>query len=320
MSRQFLPVLLAALALPLAAPAQQYPSRPIRIVVPFSLGTGIDIIGRKFSEKVQQRLGVAAPVENPLGMSGLLGAEMVSRAPADGHTLLVTANSICIIPHLYPQSGFNPTADLTPLGIVSLTSSTLIARPKAKFSTLRDLIAAAKANPGKISFASSGVGSSSHFRLEEFQVATGTQFLHVPYKSTAAAMTDVIGGHVDVSLLSTGTIHPAVQAGQLKAVATATTKRHRLSPDVPTFAEEGISGFLEDGWFGFLAPKGLPPALATRVSSEIRSFMDLPDVRAALEAAGQTIFVTTPAEMQQTMTGDLARYGALIRKLNIKTE
>jgi tripartite-type tricarboxylate transporter receptor subunit TctC len=312
--------LLLLAALPLSAHPQSYPTRPIRIIVPFSLGTGIDIVGRKFSEKAAQRLGQPAPVENPLGMSGLIGAEMVSKAPPDGYTLLVTANSICIIPHLYPKMNFNPMTDLTPLGIVSLTSSTLIANGKAKFGTLRELIAAAKANPGKITFASSGVGSSSHFRLEEFQVATGTQFLHVPYKSTAAAMTDVIGGHVDVSLLSTGTINAAVQGGQLKAIATATQNRHRLSPTVPTFGEEGISGFLEDGWFGFLAPKGMPPALATRLSNELRAFMELPDVRASLEAAGQTVHATSAAEMQQTMTTDFARYAALIKRLNIKAQ
>jgi tripartite-type tricarboxylate transporter receptor subunit TctC len=317
-----MPALLSALvAVPIFAYGQSpFPNRPVRIIVPFSIGTGMDLVGRRMGERIGPRLGQPATVENPIGVSGLLGAEMVAKSAPDGHTLLVTASSITIATHLYPTPGFNAMNDLAPVGIVAYTSSTMVAGSKAKFSTLRELITAAKANPGKITFASSGIGSASHLRLEEFQSATGTQFLHVPYKSTGAAMTDVIGGHVDVSLLSTSTITPAVQNGALKAIATATEKRHRLSPNVPTFVEEGITGFLEDGWFGILVPKATPPALVTRLNTEIRAIIESPEVKSSLENAGLTVRTGTPAEMQAILTSDYSKYGAIIRKLNIKPE
>jgi tripartite-type tricarboxylate transporter receptor subunit TctC len=260
-------------------------------------------------------------VENRTGVSGHIGAELAARAPADGHTLLVTARNISITALLYPSASFDATKDLIPVGIAAWGGTLLVANPKTKFNTLRELLAEAKASPGKVTFASAGVGSPSHISLELFQVATGTQFLHVPYKGTGPAVTDLIAGHVDVALLATHTIMPFVTRGQLKAIAVAAQKRHRLAPGVPALSEEGVTNFSDDtAWYGFLAPAGTPPEIVTKWNTEIRAILNSPEVKASLEKIGLDVRPSTVEEMRAVLVKERAEIAEIIKKNNIKGE
>lgn len=299
-----------------------YPSHPVKFIVPFTAGTGMDRIARLVSQKFQERLGQPVVVENRTGVAGHLGAELVARAPADGYTILVTARDITITAALYPSDTFDPKVDLTPVCIAAWGGTMLIANPDATFNSLNELIAQAKADPGKLSFASGGMGSSSHLALEQFQEATGTQFLHVPYKGTAPAINDVIGGTVSLGFGATHTVMPQVEAGRLKAVATVGAKRHRLAPNVQAFGEAqemaGSASATEAGaWYGFLAPARTPPELVEKIGAEIREILNLPDVKSSLEQAGLDVRPSTSAEMAEVMGKEYANYAAIIKKYNI---
>ena len=202
------------------AMAQDFPNRTIKLIVPFTAGTGMDNIARQVGEKMHARMGQAVVVENRLGTAGNLGAEMVARAPADGYTLLVTASNITITANLYATpGGFQPMNDLVPLAIAAWGNATLVVNPSSKASSLPEFLALAKSAPGKVTFASPGMGSPQHIALELFQQQAGVQFLHVPYKGTAPGITDLIAGHVDAMFVATHTVMPYVTSGKLKAIA-----------------------------------------------------------------------------------------------------
>jgi tripartite-type tricarboxylate transporter receptor subunit TctC len=304
-----------------SAAAADFPSRPIKFIVPFTPGTGMDSIARQVGEKISQKFGQPVVVENRTGVSGHIGAELAARAPADGHTLLVTARNISITALLYPSTTFDASKDLIPVAIAAWGGTTLVANTKTKFNTLREMLAQAKVAPGKVAFASAGVGSPSHISLELFQVATGTEFLHVPYKGTGPAITDLIAGHVEVALLATHTIMPFVARGQLKAIAVAAQKRHRLAPGVPALSEEGVTNFSDDtAWYGFLAPAGTPPEIVTKWNSEIRSILTSVEVKASLEKIGLDVRPSTVEEMRAVLVRERAEIAEIIKKNNIKGE
>lgn len=302
--------------------ATDYPSRPVKFIVPFTAGTGMDRIARLVGHKFQERLGQPVVVENRTGVAGHLGAELVARAPADGYTILVTARDITITAALYPSDNFDPKADLQPVCIAAWGGTMLVANAEVDIDSLDELIAQAKAAPGKLSFASGGVGSSSHLALEQFQEATGTKFLHVPYKGTAPAINDVIGGRVSLGFGATHTVMPQVEAGRLKAVATVGAKRHRLAPDIQAFGEvkemSGSASATEAGaWYGFLAPADTPPELVAKIGAEIREILNMPDVKTNLEHAGLDVRPSTSEEMAKVMSNEYANYAAIVKKYNI---
>ena len=298
--------------------AADFPNRPLKLIVPFTPGTGMDSIARLVGEKLHPRLGQPVVVENRTGLAGHIGAEQAARAPADGHTLLVTARNISITAALYQTPGFNPVTDLSPLMIAAWGTNAVIATPGAKFNSLSELLAQARANPGRITFASAGVGSPSHIALELFQQATDTQFLHVPYKGTGPAVTDLIAGHVQVAFMATHTIMPFVNRGQLKPLAVARSSRHRVAPNVPSFVEEGVKNFVDEGWYGFLMPRGVPTEVQNKLHAEIRSILLLPDVKANLEKIGLDIRPSSIEEMRLWLQKEQADFAAIIRKNGIK--
>ena len=298
--------------------AAEFPTRPLRFIVPFTPGTGMDSIARLVGEKLHPRLGQPVVVENRTGLAGHIGAEQAARAPADGHTLLVTARNISITAALYQTPGFNPGTDLSALMIAAWGTNSVIATPGAKFNSLSELLAQAKANPGRITFASAGVGSPSHIALELFQQATDTQFLHVPYKGTGPAVTDLIAGHVQVAFMATHTIMPFVNRGQLKAIAVARATRHRVAPNVPSFVEEGVKNFVDEGWYGFMLPRGVPTEVQNKLHGEIRSILLLPDVKANLEKIGLDVRPSSIEEMRLWLQKEQADFAAIIRKNGIK--
>jgi tripartite-type tricarboxylate transporter receptor subunit TctC len=265
-------------------------------------------------------MGEQVVIENRTGVAGNLGAKDVGLAAPDGYTLLVTSNNLTINANLYPSKDFNAMTDLVPLSIGAWGNSTLVARPDLKINTLPELIAYAKANPDKLTFASAGIGSPMHIQFEQFEAATGTRFVHVPYKGTAPALADLMGGHVDLAFLATHTVAPTVLSGRLKAIAVGSDKRHRVLPNVPSFAEEGVPGFSTDMWYGFLAPRGTPPAILTKLNTEIVTILAMPDVKANLEKTGLEVRATTPTEMGDVMKREYADFGAVIKKSNIKVE
>ncbi len=311
--------LLAALV-SVAAPvgAQEFPSRAMRFIVPFTPGTGMDNIARQVAEKMHARWGQPVIVENRLGAAGNLGAEMVARAPADGHTLLVTASNLTITAHLIPTAGFDPMTDLAPITIAAWGNQTLVVNPGFKAANLTEFLAMAKATPGKLTFASPGIGSPQHIALELLQQQTGTSFLHVPYKGTAPGVADVIAGHVDAMLVATHTVMPQVNAGRLRALGVAAQTRHRAAPDLPSFGEMGVPNFTTDAWYGFLAPRATPQPILEKLYAEIRAIIDLPDVKGALDKTGLEIRPSTSAEMRAVMQREFTQYGEIIRKNGIR--
>ncbi|WP_326540630.1 Bug family tripartite tricarboxylate transporter substrate binding protein [Pseudorhodoferax sp.] len=310
--------LVAAWAPP--ASADGYPSKPIKMIVPFTPGTGIDNIARAVGAKMTERLHEAVVVENRTGVAGNLGAKMVGQAVADGHTLLVTSNNLTINAHLYQDKDFDAMRDLVPLSIGAWGNSTLVARPNLKINTLAELIAYAKANPSQLTFASSGVGSPMHIQLEQFQAATGLRFQHVPYKGTAPAAADLMGDHVDLAFLATHTVAPNVLSGKLKAIAVGAQNRHRVLPNVPSFGELGLTNVSTDMWYGFLAPRKTPPEVLAKLNSEIVAILAMPDVKASLEKTGLEVRATSADEMTTVLRKEYEDFGVVIRKTNMKAE
>jgi tripartite-type tricarboxylate transporter receptor subunit TctC len=303
-----------------ASAADPYPSKPIRLIVPFTPGTGIDNLARAVGAEMTKQWGVAVVVENRTGVAGNLGAKLVALAPPDGYTLLVTSTNLTIDANMFPDKDFSAQKDLAPLSIGAWGNSTLVARPGLNINTLPELIAYAKANPDKLTFASSGVGSPMHAQLEEFQVATGTHFRHIPYKGTAPAVVDLMGGQVDLAFLASHTIAPNVQSGKLKAIAVGAPARHRMLPNVPSFGELGLTGVSTSMWYGFLAPKGTPPAIIDKLNAEIVAILAIPDVKQTLEKTGLDVKPTSPEEMGKELNKEYAEFGALVTKTGMRTE
>ncbi len=300
--------------------AADFPTRTIKFIVPFTPGTGMDNIARQVGQKLSSRLGQPVVVENRLGTAGNLGAEMVAHAPPDGHTILVTASNLTITATLYPTPGFAPMRDLVPLTIAAWGNQTLVVNPRADYNTLPEFLAAARAAPGKITFASPGVGSPQHIALELFQQQAGVSFLHVPYKGTAPGITDLIAGQVDAMLVATHTVMPYVTAGKLKALAVAAQSRHKAVPQLASFGELGLKKFTTDAWYGFLAPRGTPPEVLALLSREVQDILNLPDVKNVLEKTGLDVRPSTAEEMRVVMEREFIDYGEIIRKNQIKPE
>ena len=321
MRKMLLPLIVASsLLAAFPAAAQDFPTKPLRFVVPFTNGTGMDTIARLIAPKFTERFGQPVVVENRVGVSGHLGAQLVAKAAPDGHTLVVTARNISITATLYASPDFNAMKDLTPVIIAGWGTTTLVTGGKSKFNTLGELITTAKANPGKLNFASAGVGSPSHFALESFMQATGTQFLHVPYKGTAPVVTALISGEVDVALLASHTLAPQVTQGILKAIAAASQSRNRSFPNLRSFGEQGVPNFSDEGWYGFLAPTGTPRNIIQKLNTEFRAILLLPDVKAPLEKIGLEVRPSTPEEMGQQIQKEFTTFAEIIKKNNIKGE
>ncbi len=310
-----LSLILAALVTP--AVATDFPTKPIRFVVPFTPGTGMDNIARLVGEKLFVSWKQPVIVENKPGLAGHLGAEQVARAAPDGHTLVVSASNLVITSILYPSPTFDGMKDLVPVMIAARGTNSLAVNPGKGYKNIGELIADAKARPGKVNFASAGIGSPSHMLLAEFEEATGTQFLHVPYKGTAPGVNDLVAGHVDAMFIATHTLQPYTLSGQLKNLGVNGVQRHRTAPGVPAFAELGIPTAIP-GWYGFLAPKGTPPEIIAKLNKEIGRILMLPDVKGALEKTGLDVGPSQPEELVAIMKKQHEIYVGLIRKNNIK--
>jgi tripartite-type tricarboxylate transporter receptor subunit TctC len=312
--------LLLAAALAVPAYAQKYPSAPIHFIVPFTPGTGMDTIARAVGQKMTERLKEPVVVENKPGASGNIGTAEVSRAKADGHTLLVSANTILMAAKLYKSVPYDPIKDFAPISLSAWGTLLLAANPKTNINSVQDLVQQAKAKPGKINYGSPGVGTPHHMAMELFKELTGTDLTHVPYKGSAGAVTDLLSGEINVMFVPIHVAMPYVKSGKLKALAVGSAKRHPTAPDLATLQELGIKGAEVDMWYAFLAPKSTPPDVIAKLNSELRAILDMPDVKATFDKVGLQAASSSPDELRSLMQKDYKRWAEVIDKRNIRAE
>jgi tripartite-type tricarboxylate transporter receptor subunit TctC len=312
-----LSVLLASFAL--GAQAQQYPSKPVRIIVPFAPGGGSDFIARFMAQRLTATLGTQVIVENKPGAGGVLGIEAGVKSLADGYTLVLIASSYTVNPSIYKLS-FDPVADITPIIQMSQGPLLVVVTPSTPYKSVKDLIAAAKAKPGEINFASPGQGSVIHMATEYFDTMAKIKMNHIPYKGTGPALTDTIAGQTTVLFSSTATALPHVKSGRLKAIAVTTAKRIPALPDVPTVAESGLPGYEVVLWHGLIGPKGLPKEVVTRISSEVNKALKLKETSEQLENDGVAPAGGTPEQFKATIAKEIGVWRKVAADAGVKQE
>ena len=317
--RNALAGLLMMLACALAY-AQDYPSKPIRLVVPQPAGGPTDIVARLVAQKLSERLGQQLIVDNKPGAGSNIGTEIVAKAPKDGYTLVVATIQHIVNPYLFPTLPFDAVKDFAPVSLMTKAHIVLVENPDVPAKNVKELIAWAKAQSGGISWASAGNGSTSHLALELFKVDTDVPATHVPYKGTPPALNDVLGGRVPVMFDGVITSLPHIKAGKLRPLAVASLTRSPLLPDVPTMTEAGVAGFEVVGLAAIFAPAGTPPAIVDRLSREIAAILKAPEVRDQLVAMGLEVVASSPGEFSLYIDGESKKWGNLIRDAKIQVD
>jgi len=311
---------LMSLAAPIISHAQAWPTQPVKIVVPFSPGTGMDILARTVGPKLAEMWGQPVVVDNRPGASGNLGANLVAKSPPDGYTLVMGASTLIINKTLYRDMPYDPIADLEPVGLAANASLLLVANPKLGITTAKDLIAQAKANPGKLVYGSPGIATPHHMAMELFKARAGVDIVHVPFSATGPAVTQLLGGEVPLMFLPVHVAITHVKAGKLVALAAGGSERHPLAPDVPTLAELGLRNANTDIWYALWAPARTPASIVNRIQSDLRKALAMPDVREALARQGMQERDGTPAELRALMDKDFALWADVVRTAGIKPE
>src|SRR4051794_21511575 len=302
--------------------AQDYPTKPVRVVVPYVAGGNADIWARTLAQKLTESLKQAFVVENKPGANGGIGTDFVAKSAPDGYTLLAVASGpIVVNPVLYANVTYDPVKDLAPVAQCAVYQYVLVTRSDSPYKAIGDLVAAAKANPGGLAYGSTGIGGGNHLAAELFGLATGTRFNHIPYKGSAPALADLLGGQLAFMFDTVITSVPHIRAGKLRAFAVSSSKRATSLPDVPTMQEAGFQGFDMSQWQGVLAPTGTPPAVVQRLNSEIVKAMHAPDVHERIAVQGGNEIVTgTPEDFAALIRVELERYAKLIRDAKITAQ
>jgi tripartite-type tricarboxylate transporter receptor subunit TctC len=317
------PLLAAALmicALPCLAQSTHWPTKPVTIVVPFSAGGGTDLGTRIVAQRLSQMWGQSVLIDNKGGAGGNVGLEIVSRAKPDGYTLLTgNVGTQSINPTLYKKLNYNPDTSFAPIGLFAELPFVLVTTNGLAANNVKELVALAKAQPGKLTYASSGNGGSPHLTAETFKIATGTQILHIPYKGGGAAMTDLIAGNVDMMFVSVLETSAFIKAGKLKALAISSKNRVSAFADVPTLQEAGVTGAESGSWIGLLAPADTPKEIVEKISLSIQQVVAIPEVQQQLVAQGAIAKSGSPADFAQLIAADKKRYARIIidNKLNV---
>ena len=317
--RRLLLACLAAVAVP-GALAQVSRQEPVRLVVPFTPGTGIDLVARQVAPALSERLGRPVIVENKTGASGNIGTQEVVRAAPDGTTLLVSVNTLVMNRSLYPKAGFDPLTDLVPISMTSWGQLLLVAGPKAGVDSVQQLVARAKAKPGDMSYASPGAGTPHHLAMELLKNKAGISLLHVPYRGTGPAVTDLLGGQIEAMFLPIHVALQHVQSGKLKALAISSDAASPLLPQVPPLRALGMGELNVDMWYGVLAPKGTPREFIDRVNRELKEILALPSTATAFQTQGMTPAHSSPEQFQRLMESDAKRWAELIKAQGITAE
>jgi len=314
-------ILVLALTLATTASAQGYPSKPIRFVVPYAPGGNTDILARLLGQKLSEAWGQQVIIDNRPGAAGTVGAELVARSPADGYTLIMGSfGNIIVANSLYKNLKYDPFKDFASIALVSLPPGILVENPAVPAQNVRELIAYAKSNPGRLNYGSPGAGAWNHLFFELFNASAGISIVHVPYKGIAPAVVDLLGGQVQLAISAFPTALPHIRSGKLRALAVTSAKRSGLMTDVPTVAESGLAGYEAAGWFGVLAPAGTPPAVVSKLNAEINRILELPEIKASLASDGAEPAGGTPVQMTESARAASAKWSKLIRELNLRTE
>lgn len=314
---QFLLVLVAALACPSPAPAQKYPDKSIRLVVAFPTGAP-NILALLLSEKLRDPLGQPVVPDFRGGAGGNLAAELVAKAPADGHTLLLTSGSIAISPSLFPKLGYDTFRDFAPVTLLATVPNVLVVHPSVPARSLGELVKLAKAHPGKLNYGSGGVGSGSQLGSELFKTLAGIRMVHVPYKGAALALSAMLGGEVDMVTSTVPATIPLVNSGRIRALAVMAPARVASLPDVPTTAEAGMPEVVVITWYGLFVPAGVKPDIIERLNSEVARVMNSPDVRGRLSRVELDVATSTPAEAGKFVRAEMERWARVIKEAGIK--
>ncbi|MBI3938500.1 MAG: tripartite tricarboxylate transporter substrate binding protein [Betaproteobacteria bacterium] len=292
-----------------------YPGRPIRLIVPFPPGAGVDVVGRVVGQKLTQSLGQQIVIDNRAGAGGTLGASIAARATPDGYTLVMgSVGSLGTSKGLYKNLAYDPVKDFAPITLAARAPSGLLLHPSLQVKTVKELVAHAKANPGKLNYSSAGNGSPSHLAVELFKSMAGVNIVHVPYKGPAEALTALGSGQVQVEIQSLLSAMPHLQAGRMRLIATTGARRSAEMPDIPTISEAALPGFEVYTWFGMLAPAGTPAPVIARLNAEIVRALNQPDVRKYLVNQGAEVVGNTPAEFAAFIKAEAAKWTRVIRE------
>ncbi len=302
-----------------AANAQEYPVKPVRIIVPYTAGGGSDLLGRLAAKKLGEAFGQQVIVENRPGAGGNIGADAIAKAAADGYTLGIVPSTHAIAPGLYPRLPFDPIRDFTFITLIASGPNILVCHPSLPAKSVKELIALAKRRPGELTFASAGVGTSTHLFGEYFKGEAGIDVVHIPYKGSSQAEVDLVGGQVSFMIDSMPSALPRVQAGRLRALATTGKKRFAALPDVPTLLEAGLA-YETTSWWGIVGPAGLPQPVVNKLLAEITRFMALPDVKQFVATQGAEHATGTPQQFQEYVKQETALYAKIIKTANIHLE
>lgn len=315
-------VLLAAtvLSFAMAAPAQaEYPDRPITLVVPFAPGGSTSIVARVIADKMGETLGQKMIVDNRPGAGGTIGTKAVANSTPDGYTIVLGyTGTLAIGPSLYVNAGYDPRKDLAAIGMIGHAPNSLVVHPSFPAKTLAELIAYVKANPGKVNYGSAGVGTVSHVSGEYFATAAGIQLVHIPYKGTGPALTDLLGGHIPMAFAPVPATHSSVAGGKLRALAVTSTTRSALMPDVPTIAEGGLTGFDASLYYGLAAPPGTPRPIIDRLNKELRAALASDDVKKRLAADGTEPTPGSPEDYAAFIDKDEAKWSKIVKASGAK--
>jgi len=314
-------VVVTALATTLAATAQAFPQKPIRLIVPFPPGGAVDFYARVVQQPLSELLGQAVIIENKSGASGMVGAEAVAKSPPDGYTLLLgNIASLAINVGIYPKMPYDPLRDFTPIVRTVDVNYALVVNPALPVKTVAELIAYAKANPGKLSYGSAGSGSLPQLATELFKAQTGTDIIHIPYKGGGPMVTDLLGNSVQLVIADQANLMPHVATGKLRALAVATPQRSPNAPDLPTIAESGLPGFNATAWQGLVGPAGMPPDVVKRLNDAVNRVMAMPAIREKLLAGGLDPVGGTPADFSRFIESEIGKWTKIAKDVGVKAE
>ena len=300
--------------------AQGYPARAVRVLVPFSAGGTVDIVARIVGAKLASNLGQPFLVENKPGAGGTIAAAQLAKSPGDGYTLMMMSQALAYSASLYPDLPYDTLRDLAPIAFVGATPTVLVVTHLLPVRTVQEFLAYARANPGRIAYGSAGVGSAGHLAVELLQSLTGIRLTHVPYKGNAPVLTDLIGGQIQVSLLTLPSVMPYVKGGKVRALATSGSRRSPALPEVPTIAEVGVPGYEYTPWYGMFGPGTLPKELIARLNAAVNKALAEAGLGEKLAQQGLEVHAIASDQFREIVRGDVARWGKIIRELGIRGE
>ena len=311
---------IALAAIPVIAAAQSYPAKPIRIIVPFPPGAFNDTLGRTIAAKFSDGGFGQTVVDNRPGAGSTLGADLAAKSPPDGHTLLIVAVPFAVNATLYTKLPYNTERDFAPIVFAGSTPNMLVVHPSMPVKSVPELVALAKAKPGQLTYASPGAGTSNHMSMELFKMMTKTDILHVPYKGSAPALTDLMGGHVMMIFDNTPNVLPHVKGGRVRGIAVTSLKRSALAPEMPTVDESGVPGFEVSVWFGVVGPAGMPRDIVAKLNSEINKILQMPDVRERFQAGGVEPVGGPPEKFGEHLKAEIAKWGKVVKATGARVD